>query len=236
MCFLFTPGLFSTSPVRGATCLQTDDTNNLGTQAFLEKEEKLGSHFERKPITKLEEGGTLELNGANINLKHGVYSISQNFHLQHLTELPLDKDINTTMFISQRALGAYIASLSRPDLTAGFAILAQRKNPSKEDAVTLNKLIKKAKQNPVEFNFSKLDINSFRLAVFTDASFAKNQDLSSQLGYIIVLADDHGNANLLHYSSFKSQRVARSALAAELFALSHAFDIASTLKVTLDPL
>lgn len=47
------------------------------------------------------------------------------------------------------------------------------------------------------------------------------------------MIDSEGNSNLLHYSSFKSKRVARSALAAELFALSHAFDISSTIRVSL---
>lgn len=60
----------------------------------------------------------------------------------------------------------------------------------------------------------------------------KNKDLSSQLGFIIVIADSHGHTNLLHYSSFKSKRVARSAIAAELFALSHPYDVASTIRIT----
>ena len=36
------------------------------------------------------------------------------------------------------------------------------------------------------------------LIVFTDASFANNKDLSSQIGYVIVLADKLGNANVIH--------------------------------------
>lgn len=47
------------------------------------------------------------------------------------------------------------------------------------------------------------------------------------------MADSNQRVNLLHCSSFKSKRVARSALAAELFALSHAFDVSTTLQVSL---
>jgi hypothetical protein len=34
-----------------------------------------------------------------------------------------------------------------------------------------------------------LDINSLSLLVFTDASFANNKDLSSQISFIIILID-----------------------------------------------
>jgi hypothetical protein len=34
-----------------------------------------------------------------------------------------------------------------------------------------------------------LDIDSLSLLVFTNASFANNKDLSSQIGFIIVLID-----------------------------------------------
>lgn len=39
---------------------------------------------------------------------------------------------------------------------------------------------------------------------------------------------------MLHYSSFKSNRIARSALAAKRFALSHAYDGSSTVRITLN--
>jgi hypothetical protein len=45
----------------------------------------------------------------------------------------------------------------------------------------------------------KLDKESLRLIVFTDASFAGNQDLSSQIGYVLVLADGSGRANTIHW-------------------------------------
>jgi hypothetical protein len=34
--------------------------------------------------------------------------------------------------------------------------------------------------------------------MFIDALFANNKDLSSQIGYVIVLADASNNANILH--------------------------------------
>ena len=37
--------------------------------------------------------------------------------------------------------------------------------------------------------FIPLDLNSFSVIVFTDASFANNRDLLLQIGFIIVLMD-----------------------------------------------
>jgi hypothetical protein len=55
--------------------------------------------------------------------------------------------------------------------------------------------------------FIKLDINTLQLLVFTNASFANNKDLSSQIGYVIVLANATKKANIIHWSSVKCKRV-----------------------------
>ena len=69
--------------------------------------------------------------------------------------------------------------------------------------------------------------------VFTDASFANNRDLSSQIGFVIVLTDRNQDANILHWSSIKCKRVTRSILASELYALAHGFDIGAAIKSTI---
>jgi hypothetical protein len=43
-----------------------------------------------------------------------------------------------------------------------------------------------------------LDMNSLSLLVFTDAFFASNKDLSSQIGFVIILTDRNQSANVLH--------------------------------------
>jgi hypothetical protein len=64
--------------------------------------------------------------------------------------------------------------------------------------------------------------------------FANNKDYSSQIGYIIVLADDNNNCNIIHWLSVKCKRVTRSVIASELYAMSHGFDTTCALKDTLD--
>ncbi|KAI1002055.1 hypothetical protein K3495_g6147 [Podosphaera aphanis] len=70
--------------------------------------------------------------------------------------------------------------------------------------------------------------------VFTDASFANNQDLSAQIGYVIALADDNHKANIIHWSSLKCKRVTRSVLASEIYSVAHGFDVAVVLKTTIE--
>src|SRR5438045_1154864 len=67
-----------------------------------------------------------------------------------------------------------------------------------------------------------------------DSSFANNQDHSSQISYVITLADAHNNANIIHWQSVKCQCVMRSVLASKLYTLSLGFNTASTIKLTLN--
>jgi hypothetical protein len=73
-----------------------------------------------------------------------------------------------------------------------------------------------------------------QLVIFTDSLFDNNKDYSSQIGYIIVLADDNNNCNIIHWSSVKCKRVIRSVIAPELYTMSHGFDTTCALKNTLN--
>lgn len=57
--------------------------------------------------------------------------------------------------------------------------------------------------------------------------------MTSQIGYVIVLADSKNNANIIHWSSIKCKRVTRSVLASELYAMALGFDISAAIKATL---
>lgn len=108
-------------------------------------------------------------------------------------------------------------------------------NPKKSDITALNKRLQWQIDNPARgLTYVKLDINTLRLLVFTDASFANNKDLSSQIGYILVLADITNKANIVHWSSIKCKRVTRSVLASELYAMAHGFDIGAAIKATVE--
>lgn len=79
-----------------------------------------------------------------------------------------------------------------------------------------------------------LDLKSLHLRIYADASFENNSDLTSQLSYIVLLCDGYGKCNILHYGSYKSRRVTRSVLGAEVYALADAFDHAYAMRYDLE--
>lgn len=67
----------------------------------------------------------------------------------------------------------------------------------------------------------------------TDASFSNNEDLSSQVGHIVMLSDDTERGNILSYMSSKSMRVVRSVVGAKTHAFADCFDAVYALRDNL---
>lgn len=132
-------------------------------------------------------------------------------------------------FVTQRARDAYIAAVGSSDLTFGFARPSQVLESNSTDIKFLNILIQLTKQNQrLPLRFVSIDSNSVRTTVFSVASFALNANLTSQLGFVITIADAAGAANIPHFSSVKSKGNTRSVLAGELYAAASDFEYAST--------
>lgn len=58
----------------------------------------------------------------------------------------------------------------------------------------------------------------------SDAPSANEDDLSSQLGYIMIFTEDSGRGIIISYASLKSKHVVRSVLGAETYAFADSFD------------
>jgi hypothetical protein len=102
---------------------------------------------------------------------------------------------------------------------------------SDESIKTFNRFVLHLLRTPdIVLKFSPLDCDYLRLVAYADASFHNCYDDSSQLGYIIVLADASDTCAIIHYSSHKSKRVTRSTMAAETLAFVDAFDNAYILR------
>ena len=77
--------------------------------------------------------------------------------------------------------------------------------------------------------------------MFVDASFANNENMSSQIGYMIALVNENKlsddtikiTGNILHWSSVRCKRVTRSVLASELYAIVAGFDQGVAIQSTL---
>lgn len=93
----------------------------------------------------------------------------------------------------------------------------------------LNKATRYATDYRISLRIPKLETSSLRIIGFADASFAKNHDLSTQLGDICFLSDAAQNSVPINFKSYKSKRVVRSATAGEVIAFSDLFDVAATL-------
>lgn len=122
---------------------------------------------------------------------------------------------------------------TRPDISCAVAQAAQVTQTHLDQDIIkrLNSTIRAVKQDPKKgIRHRKLDLASLRLQVYSDSSFANNQDSSSQLGYFIVMADSSNRCNILQYRSFKSRRVVRSVIGADVYAFTEAFDAAYILK------
>ncbi|KAL3713544.1 hypothetical protein TMatcc_002247 [Talaromyces marneffei ATCC 18224] len=215
----------------GIIGIQTDDTLIVANDTFAarEEEEIRRAKIRCKPREQLTTDNPLKFNGAVVTETAQGITLTQKRTCSHIRPVQ-DQAADTTnsrgkvrkdatpqeQYIAQRALGAYIASMSQPEASFDLSYAAQATDPQKDDIKALNKRLQWQIDNPERgLRFVELDVQTLRLIAFVDASFANNKDYSSQLGYVIVLADEANNANILHWSSTKCKRITRSVLGSE---------------------
>ena len=126
---------------------------------------------------------------------------------------------------STRGKISYAVTSTRPDLSFNSAQLSHllKENITESHIKLLNSTVRMFQVGNY-VNIPKLDIDSIYIAVYADAGFTNNEDLSSQLGFIVILKDKHNNAAIIHYGSWKCYRVTRSVLGTEIYAFSHCLD------------
>ncbi|RAL67679.1 hypothetical protein DID88_008420 [Monilinia fructigena] len=233
----------------GIVGLQTDDTLIIGDKKFVQAEEKelKDAHFMAKDREELTHDHPLKFNGVTLALQKDDIYLNQEkqcMNLQLVSTASVDihgtrgkvrKNASThDQYVAQRARGAYIATMCQPEASFDLSIAAQTTKPEKDDITALNKRIKWQKENSSRgLNYVPLDLDSLKIVVFADASFANNKDYSSQIGYVVVMMDKHDNANIIHWSSIKCKRITRSVLASELYGFVQGFDISAAITATV---
>lgn len=65
---------------------------------------------------------------------------------------------------------------------------------------------------------------------FSDAYFANNEDIRSQLGHIVFLADSDGNCAPIGFKSYEVGRITRSGTAGDVISFSDLFEAAVSLS------
>jgi hypothetical protein len=148
---------------------------------------------------------------------------------------------------SARGKFSWLANVSRPDISVLVAALARVTAISmSDDPVHARRLVDRVlvairnapKIGPI---FLPLALGPYRVVAFSDASFAGNEDGTSQLGGIVLFMAappdapnaDPEPAHLLSYFTRKSPRVCTSVFAAEVLAFSATFDLAFALVADL---
>lgn len=140
------------------------------------------------------------------------------------------------MLKSQNAAAAYPASMTRPDLLCCTDRFSQvtRENFSSSVVKRFNKFVQYCHDDDsVSLCFVKLDLETVHVTVFTDASFSTTGEITSELGVVVLLRDSKGRCNLIHASSLKEKRRAKSVLGAEMFALLDGSDSGYVIRASL---
>jgi hypothetical protein len=169
--------------------------------------------------------------------------LKQKGQAKHLRTINQEDKDAAQRYVEQRARGAYIASVCQPEAAFDLSVAAQTTEPTHEDIKALNVRIQWQIDNSQRgLTFIPLDLERTKLFIFTDGSFANNKDLSSQLGFLIVLGNESRTGegdnfaiqgNIVHWNSIKCKRVTRSVLASELYGMVGGFDNAIALSTTL---
>ncbi len=135
-------------------------------------------------------------------------------------------------FQSARACLSWMC-LTRPDISCSVNRACQVMEDGFESwhIKELNKSISHfTNTKSVILQYPELDVGSIHLRAYSDASFATNDDIFSQVGHIILLADQFNRCHVLWFSSKKSREVVRSIRAGEIFAFSNAFGSAIMIR------
>lgn len=237
--------LMTKSSPFGLVGLQTDDTLNLGDPDFIAAEE---AELQRagllaKPQRVLQEGDTEDFNGCKITLKNGTVVIRQKGQADRLEQVKIGAADRKQQYVAQRARGAYIATICQPEAAFDLSVAAQAKEPTDTEIETLNKRIQWQIDNKLRgLTYIPLDMEKAKLYVFVDGSLANLVDMSSQIGYLIVLgtetnAEDNAGfevqGNIVHWSSVKCSRITRSSLASEIYGMTGGLDLGYVLARTL---
>jgi hypothetical protein len=237
----------------GIVGMQTDDTLMLGTSKFSSLEEKKleKAQFRSKPKTVLTPNVQTDFNECTLTREggNGAMNLKQKGQGGNIRLVDTKASDRAQQYMEQRARGAYIASTCQPEASFDLSVAAQAQQPSDEDIRTLNKRLKWQMENiDRDLRYVPVDLANAKLMVFVDGSFANNKDLSSQLGFVMMLVNESAETdntftirgNVIHYSSTKCKRVTRSVLASEIYGMVNGFDmgiaIASTLRMITERL
>ena len=114
--------------------LQTDDSLIVATSDFMKKEqfELDKAKLLAKPVERLSHEHPLDFNGVHITLTdEDRIRLSQSKHIGRITLLR--ESFTKNDYVAQRALGAYVATVSQPEALFSLSYAAQITDPTWKD-------------------------------------------------------------------------------------------------------
>jgi Reverse transcriptase (RNA-dependent DNA polymerase) len=205
-----------------------DDLLMAGTEDFHEQSLYTSQRFKSRD----RDYDNVKFAGVNINKTSNGFEVHQHDYIQKLQPLSAE-----STFEDYRSLRAKLMWLinTRPDISCATSMASRTTKDlfatkPTEYIKELNRIVRHVKTINLPLLYPRLDLDTLKLVAYTDSSFSNNEDLSSQLGYIIFLSDSTGACQPLYYSSHKSKRVTRSVLGGEVMAFADGVDMAVMLK------
>ena len=212
--------------------VHVDDIKLCGETSLMEQTiRKLESHFD---ALKLEKENFLHLGLQHTTLKDGSISVSQTHYINELREIPEDKlKLQDKQELADDEFKQYYMSLlgglawcvqTRIDVAIFIGALQRKlQNPSVEDILNLNRVLRYVKAKPLAMNFKRMN-NPWRLVAISDSGFkGEDQDhLAIRSGIIALVSKEFpklgvNEIQIIEYVSKKQTRVCRSTYSAELF-------------------
>ena len=118
---------------------------------------------------------------------------------------PLTKEEITQLCAAIDQLN-WLATVSKQQISFEVSQASSRvKAATIADMITINKVISKVQQQHYYLHFSRLDLSSLHIRVFTDASFHNLPEGGSQEGHIVFLADAHNACCPISWASNRAK-------------------------------
>jgi hypothetical protein len=228
----------------GITSMQTDDTLIICSPKFsAKKEEKIQkAAFRAKFKARLAKSSPIKFNGAHLTLESDQLYLRQKGQSKKLKLVNAQAENRDQQYLEQRARGAYLASICQPEAAFNLSMAAQAHNSDFNNLKRFNKRLKwQIKHLNRELSYVYIDLNAAKIFIFADGSFANNKNLSSQLGFLMVLAHENHLkssfaliSNIMHWSSTKCKRITRSILTLEIYGIINEINIRIAFAITLE--
>lgn len=135
-----------------------------------------------------------------------------------------------------------MSSTCQPLVAFKLSRAAQYQQPGDQEIKELNSALQEQQKDLSRgLRYINLELNDLKAYCWVDGSFANNEDLTSQIGFVITLGNEEFGenqftfrGNTIHWSSTKCKRVTRAVLASELYAMTNGVDIAIPLCTTIN--